>query len=890
MSATLGERLRAIDRLGAAKASGNTRPIFWAIGLVVLVAAALCGVCSYVLAEMRIAARERAVDVARHMVAAVENDILRNIESIDLSMQAVIDGLKRPDINRIDLDLRQLVLFDRSATASHLGLILVTDAAGRVRLDSRTANPEPASAADRDYFLVHKNRDDAGLYISGPLQGRLTNMATIAISRRLAAPDGSFAGVVAASLKLDYFKSLFAKIALGPESDIVLATTDGIVLMRWPFDPSYIGRDITKTELFPHLGKSSSGDFESVRRIDKIRRLTVYSSVGQLPLVITIGQSLNAIYGQWWRFAIVFAIFGAIFVAIIAVLLTYLAREFKLRARYQQSLSVALRNMSQGLTMFDAGRKLVICNDRYLEMYSLSSQTVKPGCSFEEILRVRKANGASIDDIGAHVADLTAELAQSDTVSKIAHERNGRVISITHRPLDGGGWVATHDDISERTRTEAKITHLAHHDPLTDLANRVVFRQKLEKALFDLNSQKKQFAVLLIDLDKFKPVNDSLGHPVGDALLRQVARRLKSCTRKDDIVARLGGDEFGILLAPQEEAQESAMILAQRIINTLCTPYDIDGETVRIGSSIGIAIAPQHSADGDMLLKYADLAMYKVKSSGRNSSCIFTKDLDEEARSRRTMHVALSEALIRREFELFYHPCIDLITGQVIGATSSVRWHHPERGLLLPEAFASYAEETGLAVPIGEWALRVACAQACEWPEEMTVTVSLWPVQFRKSNLVDAVVYALSQSGLVPNRLQVAICEATLLKRNADDISTLHQLRELGVGVVLEDFGKGLSSLTHIQTFPFQKIRIDPDLVREITTNSGNAAIICAVNGLARGFKITTLADGVETREQYELLRLSGCNEGQGGLFHKPVPASHLDLTARTVLAGSQVA
>ena len=882
--------MRATDRLWGAKATSNTRPIFWAVGLMLLVAVALCAVCIYILVEMRKEARERALNVAQHLLAAVENDVIRNIENIDLSLQAVIDGLKRPDINQIDPDLRQLVLFDRSATAKHLGLILVTDATGHVRLDSRTANPQPVSAADRDYFLVQKNRDDVGLYISGPFQGRLTNSKTIAISRRIVASDGSFDGVVAASLKLDYFKSLFAKIALGPESDVTLATTDGVVLMRWPYDPSYIGRDLTKTALFQHLGKSSAGDFESIRRIDGIRRLTVYSRVGQLPLVVAVGQSTNAIFGQWQHYAIVLAVFAAIFVAIIVVLLLYLAREFKLRAAYQQSLSVALRNMTQGLTMFDSSRRLVVCNERYLEMYGLSEALIKPGRTLEEVLRARETSRTSIDDVGVYISDLMSKLAQNEIVHRINHEKDGRVISIVHRPLEGGGWVATHEDISERTRSEAKIAHLAHYDPLTELANRVLFRQKLEQALYHCRSRGEQFAILLIDLDKFKPVNDSLGHAAGDTLLQQVAQRLKGCTRRDDVVARLGGDEFAILLAPQDAAQDSAMILAQRIIETLCAPYDLEGAVVRIGSSIGIAVSPQHSTDGDLLLKYADLAMYKVKSSGRNSYCVFTQDLDEEVRKGRMMQAALNAALTRNEFELFYQPCIDLMTGEVRGATTSVRWHHPERGLLAPDDFVSHAEEAGLIVSIGEWALRTACAEACGWPENLTITVALWPAQFRKSNLVDAVVYALSETGLAPDRLQVAISEVTLSEQNADDLSALYQLRQLGIGIVLDDFGRGLSSLNQIEKFPFQKIRIHPDLVRGITTNSANAAIICAVNGLARGLRVTTLADGIETREQCELLRLSGCNEGQGAFFREPAPARQFNLAPRTAPPGSQVA
>jgi diguanylate cyclase (GGDEF)-like protein len=544
----------------------------------------------------------------------------------------------------------------------------------------------------------------------------------------------------------------------------------------------------------------------------------------------------------------------------------------------------ALHNMSQGLSMFDEHQRLVVCNDQYVEMYQMPPDKIRPGIDFNTILRIRQEAGNFTQDIEQYVTDLTGRLAQKETVAVTSTLADGRTVAVVNQPMLDGGWVATHEDISVRTRSEAQIAHMAHHDALTDLANRSLLRERIEQALPLLRRKQLTFAILVLDLDRFKAVNDSLGHAVGDALLREVAKRLKANTRDVDIVARLGGDEFAIFQRGDVDTKIGAGVLALRLLKAIGAPYEIEGQEIEIGASIGIALAPDDSSTAPDLLKYADLAMYKVKAEGRNGYRFFNPEFDAEARTRRALEQDLREALNRGQFELHYQPLINLQTEEVVGFEALLRWRHPERGLVLPDEFVGHAEETGMIEPIGEWALREACSTACQWPDHLRISVNLSSVQFRKRNLVDAVIFALAESCLPANRLELEITESVLLEYTSQNIEMLHELRRLGVRIVLDDFGTGFSSLLYLQQFPFDKIKIDRSFVSEMPSNPSSSAIVCAINALARSLDIVTLAEGVETPEQAQLLRLSGCVEAQGFLFGKPLEAPELSLgtVART--------
>jgi diguanylate cyclase (GGDEF)-like protein len=544
----------------------------------------------------------------------------------------------------------------------------------------------------------------------------------------------------------------------------------------------------------------------------------------------------------------------------------------------------ALRNMSQGLSMFDQDQRLVVCNDQYLEMYRMPADHVRPGCDLRSILKLRQDAGNFTHDIDRYVADLTSRLAQKQTVAVTTTLADGRTVAVVNQPMLDGGWVATHEDISERTRTEVQIAHMAHHDALTDLANRSLLRERIEQALLVLRRQELTFAILVLDLDRFKAVNDSLGHAIGDALLKEVAERLKANTRDVDVVARLGGDEFAIFQRGDIDTKIGAGVLALRLLKALGAPYEIEGQEIEIGTSIGIALAPDDSVNASELLKYADLAMYKVKAEGRNGYRFFNPEFDSEARTRRALEQDLREALSRSQFELHYQPLVNLRTEEVVGYEALLRWRHPERGLVLPDDFVGYAEETALIEPIGEWVLREACSAAIQWSDHIRISVNLSAVQFRKKHLVDAVIFALAESGLAANRLELEITESVLLEHTSQNIEMLHELRRLGVRIVLDDFGTGFSSLLYLQQFPFNKIKIDRSFVSEMPGNASSSAIVCAINSLAQSLDIITLAEGVETAEQARLLKLSGCGEAQGFLFGKPLESHELCLKSRIVV------
>lgn len=419
---------------------------------------------------------------------------------------------------------------------------------------------------------------------------------------------------------------------------------------------------------------------------------------------------------------------------------------------------------------------------------------------------------------------------------------------------------------------------MARHDGLTGLANRAVVLEKMEEALARLRRHGSRFTIFMLDLDLFKTVNDSLGHPIGDELLKVVAGRLSACIRDTDTVARLGGDEFAILATADDgDQREAAIATANRLLGAVAAPYDLDGHHVNIGTSIGIALAPEHGADVDQLVKNADLALYKAKSEGRDAYRFFEDAMGVEVRTRRAHQVDLRNAVSNDEFELYYHPIVDIQSRQTASIEAPIRWHHPQRGLVPPAAFIPLAEESGLINQIGEWVLRKACGDAVQWPSPIKVSVNLSAVQFRKIGPIDGFCQTLRESGLPPERLELEITESVLLQGSSENVEILHRLRQMGISIVLDDFGTGYSSLSYLRMFPFDKIKIDKSFTQNLTKRAECAAIISAALTLAQNLDIATTAEGVETNDQYKLLRLAGVTSLQGYLFQRPCPVSEID-------------
>ena len=883
--------------------------------------AALAGIVGAALVSLQI--RDMGLAQADLRLAAlgraVAQQVRTSLVAVDELERAVGDGVRARGLAAPEAFAAQarsweahLALRERAAGAPQLEALVLLDAAGRVLASSQAWPVPPADPALREAA-------QAAVRASASAEGadfvhvtpRGSGAPALFVGRVVEGVDRTRVGLVIGRLSLAFQDRQIAAIARGSDVTIRLVGPDGTVLAGRPpggsadHRPALVAHD--RSDAVVRAPASEAGQ-------------EVEQPVPGTGMRVIARQS-RAVALQGWRPLIAWIMGGTALLqlSLLALVLVWLrqmrAQQQRIREeraaheagaalriahaelqhaqdrtetqraleRQGQQLAAALDNMLHGLTMFDQQERLVVANRRLNEIAQVPPGIIVPGMTLEEVARAAITGGqfteADLQALQSHRRD--ADASRRDVFMWELHD--GRTIRVGYAPM-ARGWVTTFEDVSELRRASAMIEHLAHHDPLTGLPNRLLFRQRLEEALARVR-RGEGLALHCLDLDEFKAVNDTLGHPVGDRLLHLVARRLQQTVREIDTVARLGGDEFAILqVGTRSEADCAA--LAERVRHALSTPFEIGSDQVEIGVSIGIALAPQDGDGADHLMKCADLALYRAKED-RGGFRLFQEEMNAAMQARRSLERDLRQAVAADALALVFQPLVEAGSKRIAGCEALLRWPHAQRGMVGPDQFIPLAEQSGLIVPVGEWVLRTACRTAAGWDPAVRVSVNLSPVQFRHRGLVDAVAGALAEAGLAPERLELEITESAMLSDTATTLAALDALRAMGIRIAMDDFGAGYSSLAYLRRFRFDRIKIDRGFIRDLAQQPDAVAIVRAIVGVGRDLGIAISAEGVETPAQSALLEGLGCDEMQGYLFSPPVePAALHPLFAAACLGG----
>jgi diguanylate cyclase (GGDEF)-like protein len=736
--------------------------------------------------------------------------------------------------------------------------------------------PPGVTIADRPHFLSQLDPTRDELFISRPVHGRVSGEDTIQFSRKLLGVHGEFAGVMVFSLDCAELSRFYETLNLG-NGFVALLKTDGTILARGPPVPGLVGDTTTHQAMFGEVLGQDSGAIHFRSQRTGIENIASFRRLQDYPLIVMVGLDADTVFQQYWSLCRRTVLTGVAVTLAIGLIGMLWLQQKRRSVASRRALTITLETISQGVLMVDARGRVPVVNPRALELLELADET--PATA------------------GKRAAARAAELASSETASAIrtlpvtgreaagdpSHDGrfetvrgDGAIIEVRSHNLADGGFVHTYTDVTDQRMADARVRYLAHYDTLTGLANRVQLRQCILEYLDRSAGTQLLTAFMMIDLDGFKGVNDTLGHDVGDELLVAVARRLQALVRETDFVARLGGDEF-IIVQSALDQPEDATPLALRVLQQLAEPIQVGGHQVRIGASIGIAFHPQDGQNGDALLKHADIALYCAKASGRGTFRTFDVQMTHAVNEHRLLESGLRRALDKRELEVHFQPIFEAGTLEIAGFEALARWRHPTRGYIAPDTFIRIAEECGLVNRLGRWVLEQACATAAAWQPPRRIAVNVSTLQLRDGGLQDDVAAILMRTGLPAELLEIEVTESVMADDNKLVMDTLHALKIMGVRIVLDDFGTGYSSLSYLRRFSFDKIKIDKAFVQGQATDRGVRVILESILSMCRKLDLAVVGEGVETRQQLAMLRSSNCTEVQGYLLGRPMSAEAVE-------------
>ncbi|HEY3793445.1 MAG TPA: EAL domain-containing protein [Bradyrhizobium sp.] len=885
--------------------TGRRDPVRWLVACGILLIAAIAVATAVTISNFReraLASSARELQntvllLARHFDQQLDDlqvpldDLIAQLHAA--GVQSAADFRREMSTHEMHLEMKAKV-----SGAAEIAGINVYDADG-ILINSSVVPVVPyVNIADRAYYKALKSSSDAADCQIEMVRSRFSGGWRTVVARKMVGPNGEFIGVISRAIAPAKYEEFFSKVVLGNDASISMNHHDGTLIARYPHVEAMIGRNFkpaSRSQI--NLFDADHGTMRLISPVDGVERILSAQSLRRFPLTVFATTTVASALADWraqTRTLIVAAGLCALVIAVIlGLIVQLLSRQHRSSRRrlamdkqrleqINMHFDAALSNMTQGLCMFDGQKRLVVWNERYAQIYQLPPDLLKVGTPHDAIIADRVVRGilkgeSSNSAAKAKISAL-GQLPKDAASCRIDEFADGRFMLVTRQPLADGGWLATHEDITERRRAEAEIVHLARHDGLTGLANRAEFNARLEEASKRLQRNGGTLTVMMLDLDKFKDVNDTRGHLAGDELLVEVGQRLKSEIREIDVLARLGGDEFAIIQEGGSDQLEGATALALRIIGAITRPFDLGGHEASVGISIGIALAPMHGMESGELMRSADLALYDAKANGRNDFRLFRPEMLEVVHTQKLAESELRDAIAREEFELHYQPVISAGTRLMCGVEALVRWRHPARGFVAPDQFIPLAESTGLIVPLGEWVLRQACRDASSWPEHVKVAVNISAVQFRRGDLFDTIFSTLLESGLAPERLELEITETAVLENQEAHLATIRRLKNLGISMALDDFGTGYSAVNYLTIFPFDKIKIDKSFTQGVPNRRDCKAVIASALALAQGLGIVTTAEGIETEEQFDYMRNAGVDLMQGYLFGRPVPVAQLDL------------